>query len=100
MLEFEFWKELGPISEAIQTYQRKNAEFNSRYINPWLGLGNLGEHKDRNLEAVQSYQNAVRIEPNNIQHWLNLGDAQLKLCAYTEAAAAYRKAVELDPYAG
>lgn len=97
MSEYEFWKDIGNISEAIITYQRKNAEFNSRFINPWIGLGNLSGQADQHISA---YKNAADIDPANAQNWVNLGDAQLKASAYQEAAVAYRKAVELEPYAG
>lgn len=36
MSEFEFWKDIGNISDAILSYQKKNAEFNNRFINPWI----------------------------------------------------------------
>jgi len=97
MSEYEFWKDIGNISEAIKTYQRKNAEFNNRYITPWIGLGNLGGQDEHNISA---YKHATDIDPNNARNWISLGDAQLKACIYSEAATAYRKAVELDPYAG
>lgn len=100
MSEFEFWKDIGNISDAILNYQKKNAEFNNRFINPWIRLGNLAEHEDRKDEVMRAYQHATEIDPDNVQNWIDLGDEQLKTGAYDGAVTAYKKAVELSPRAG
>ncbi|MBI5944113.1 MAG: tetratricopeptide repeat protein [Chloroflexi bacterium] len=100
MSEFEFWKDIGNISDAILNYQKKNAEFNNRYINPWLRLGNLAVGEDRSSEIARAYQHAAEIDPYNVQNWIDLGDEHLKLSNWEEAVPAYRKAVELSPRAG
>ena len=41
MSELEFWKDLGNIFDAVLNYQKKNVEFNNRFINPWIRLGNI-----------------------------------------------------------
>lgn len=100
MSEFEFWKDIGNISEAIMNYQKKNAEFNNRFINPWIRLGNMIEREDRSTEIVQAYQHATEVDPVNSRNWIDLGDTQLKAGAYEEAVTAYQKAVELEPKDG
>ncbi len=100
MSEFEFWKDLGNIFDAILNYQKKNVEFNSRFINPWIRLGNVFERQDQHNEAVQAYQHAAEIDPDSAQNWINLGDAQFKNNAYDEAATSYQKAINLDPQSG
>ena len=100
MSEFEFWKDIGNISDAILSYQKKNAEFNNRFINPWIQLGNLIDREDRNVEILQAYQHATEIDPGTARNWIDLADTQLKTGAYEEAVIAYRKAAELAPQAG
>lgn len=48
MSDLEFWKDLGNIFDAVLNYQKKNVEFNNRFINPWIRLGNIFEREDRN----------------------------------------------------
>lgn len=77
MSEFEFWKDIGNISDAILSYQKKNAEFNNRFINPWIQLGNLIDREDRNVEILQAYQHATEIDPGTARNWIDLADTQL-----------------------
>jgi tetratricopeptide (TPR) repeat protein len=100
MSELEFWKDLGNIFDAILNYQKKNVEFNNRFINPWIRLGNIFERQDQNTEAVQAYKHATEIDPASAQNWTDLGDAHFKNGAYDEAAEAYQMAIKLDPEAG
>jgi tetratricopeptide (TPR) repeat protein len=100
MSELEFWKDLGNIFDAVMNYQKKNVEFNSRFINPWIRLGNVFDRQDQANDAIRAYQNATEIDPDTAQNWVELGDAQFKNGEYNEAIEAYRKAVTLDPEAG
>ncbi len=100
MSDYEFWKDLGNIFDAILNYQRKNVEFNNRFINPWIRLGNIFDREDRHKEAIQAYRHATEIDPDNAQNWVDLGDAQFKTGTYDEAIMAYTRAVELDPKSG
>ena len=100
MTDYEFWKDLGNIFTAVLDYQRKNVEFNNRFINPWIRLGNIFETQDRKKEAVDAYRHAAEIDPQNAQCWSDLGDACFRINSYEEAIAAYRTAVSLDPQSG
>lgn len=100
MSDFEFWKDLGNIFEAVLSYQKRNAEFNNQFINPWIRIGNVFDKQDRKREAIDAYRNAVEIDPGNPAHWADLGDACFKAEKYEEAAEAYQQAVNLDPQAG
>jgi tetratricopeptide (TPR) repeat protein len=100
MSEFEFWKDLGNIFDAILNYQKKNVEFNTRFINPWIRLGNVFDRQDQHNEAVQAYQHATEIDPDSAQNWINLGDAHFKNGTYDEAAISYQNAINLDPQSG
>ena len=100
MSELEFWKDLGNIFDAVMNYQKKNVEFNNRFINPWIRLGNVFERQDQANDAVQAYKRATEIDPNTVQNWVELGDAQFKKGEYDQAIEAYSQAVTLDPEAG
>ena len=100
MSELEFWKDLGNIFDAVLDYQKKNVEFNNRFINPWIRLGNIFERQDQTNDAVHAYQRATEIDPDTTQNWVDLGDAQFKKGEYDGAIESYRKAVTLDPEAG
>ena len=100
MSELEFWKDLGNIFDAVMNYQKKNVEFNNRFINPWIRLGNVFERQDQANDAVQAYKRATEIAPDAAENWVELGDAQFKTGEYDQAIEAYSKAVTLDPEAG
>ncbi len=100
MSEYELWNDLDNIFNAIINYQKKNIEFNNRFINPWIRLGNIYGHQNQNKEAVQAYQQATEIDPDTAQNWKDLGDSQFKNGDYLDANSSYKKAISLDPKAG
>ena len=97
MSNYEFWDELGKIFNAVVAYQEKTIEFNKRFINPWIRLGNVFDKQDRNKEAVSAYEKAIEIDPGNAQNWFELGNVHFKMGHYEEAIAAFNKSIELDP---
>lgn len=100
MSNYEFWDELGKIFNAVVAYQEKNIEFNKRFINPWIRLGNVFDKQDRHREAIDAYHKAIEIDPANAQNWSELGNAYFRAEAYDEASDAFHKAIELDPKLG
>ena len=100
MSNYEFWNELGKIFNAVVAYQEKSIEFNKRFINPWIRIGNVFDKQDQYREAVRSYQHAIEIDPSNAENWLELGNAHFAHQAYEDAVEAFQKAIELDPNQG
>lgn len=96
MGSYEFWDELGKIFNAVVAYQEKNIEFNKRFISPWIRLGNVFAKQDQNKEAIEAYQKAIEIAPDNAENWFQLGNVHFKMESYKDAAEAFRKAIELD----
>ena len=92
-----FGTNLGKIFNAVVAYQEKTIEFNKRFINPWIRLGNVFDKQDRNKEAVSAYQKAIEIDPDNAQNWYELGNVHFKMGHYEDAVAAFNKAIELEP---
>ena len=100
MSNYEFWKDLGKIFNAVVAYQEKSIEFNKRFINPWIKIGNVFDTQDRHREAVRALQQAIEIDPDNAQNWLELGSAHFRNEAFDDAITAFQKAIELDPNLG
>jgi len=48
----------------------------------------------RTEEAIQAYQNAIKLAPEQISPWNNLGNLYQKLERHAEALAAFQKAIE------
>jgi len=78
-------------------YQEKTIEFNKRFINPWIRLGNVFDKQDRNEEAICAYQKAIEIDPNNAQNWYELGNIHFRMEKYDEAVDDFNHAIDLDP---
>lgn len=100
MTNYEFWDELSKIFNAVVAYQEKSIEFNKRFINPWIRLGNVFDKQERNREALHAYQKAIEIDPTNAQNWYELGNAYFRMEAYDDAVQAYNKAIELAADSG
>lgn len=100
MNNYEFWNELGNIFDAVLAYQQKTVEFNNRFITPWIRLGNVFDRQDHNKEAIEGFQKATEIDPENAQNWVDLGDSYFKTGAFEDASSSYEKAIALDPRAG
>jgi tetratricopeptide (TPR) repeat protein len=58
-------------------------------------LGALRVYQQRDAEAVQYFERAIAINPNDYLYFLNLGDCQLRLHRYKDAKASYQKAMDL-----
>jgi len=71
-------------------------------INPFdtLSLFNLGIFltKDENyLDAVQVFDNIIKLEPNHARAWYMKGVVLSKIEKYIDAICAFNKAIEIDP---
>ena len=100
MNDYEFWDELGKIFNAVVAYQEKAVEFNKRFINPWIRLGNVFDKQDRNQEAICAFEKALELDPANAQNWYELGNIHFREKNYDKAAEAYNKAIEFGPESG
>ena len=100
MNDYEFWNELGKIFNAVVAYQEKAVEFNNRFINPWIRLGNVFDKEDRNQESIRAYEKALELDPANAQNWYELGNLYFREKDYEKAVEAYNKAIEFAPQSG
>ncbi len=111
---------LGKYAESILLYQKsasllKNKEEKAA---AWNRLGNIYRHLNEYENALNAYQKADEIDPQNAgQHdsmeltslepnsrsaqvWLELGNLFFKSGSYKEAADAYSNTVKIDPSSG
>jgi tetratricopeptide (TPR) repeat protein len=58
-----------------------------------LALYNLRKYN----EAMESYDRAIKIDPNNAYAWYNKGNALYALGEYNEAMESYDRAIKIDP---
>ena len=94
MNTYEFWNEMDKIYDAIVAYQEKTIEFNKRFINPWVKLGNIFD-KQESKESIVAHKNAVEIDPENAQNWYELASACTRSGDFEKSIQAYQKAIEL-----
>ena len=100
MNDYEFWNELGKIFNAVVAYQEKAVEFNDRFINPWIRLGNVFDKQDHNQEAICAYEKALELDSANAQNWYELGNLRFRTKDYGKAVEAYNKSIEFAPESG
>jgi tetratricopeptide (TPR) repeat protein len=72
----------------------QDAKFHAECLN---GLALLKTSQDRMEEAIDAYHQAVRLAPDQIFVWSNLGNLYLRLGKDSEALKAYQKAVQVKP---
>ncbi|MBM9614815.1 serine protease [Desulfobulbus rhabdoformis] len=63
----------------------------------WHSLGYACIQLEQPQEALQAFQETVRIDPSDIDGWSNIGFAQSDLMHFSEAAQAYEQVVSLRP---
>lgn len=62
----------------------------------WLALGHVQE-KSKPEDAVQSFQQAATLQPNDLEPYLSAGPILERLNKIPEAEQAYKHALEIDP---
>jgi tetratricopeptide (TPR) repeat protein len=63
------------------------------WYNKGWALGNQGKY----AEAIQAYDEAIRLDPEDAGPWNDKGSALYNLGKYAEAIQAYDEAIRLDP---
>ncbi len=111
---------LGKFAEAILLYQRSTTllETDMEKAAVWNSLGNMYRHLNDYENALNAYQKADDLDPENAgrrgsmdlsysepnsqnaQVWIELGNLFFKAGSYNEAVGSYEKAVRIDPTSG
>jgi Flp pilus assembly protein TadD len=65
----------------------------------YAGLGAMALAEEKLEEAVEKYQRAAELNPQDPTVHANLGEAFLRMGRFDEAAVEFKKALRLDPQA-
>ncbi len=88
-------KSTGKSSEAMARLQTALALHPSAVL--YNALGSMDEESGRYVEAVQSYQRAVELDPTNEQYYFDLGVEYLIHFTFGPAAEVYRVGTQKFP---
>lgn len=111
---------MGKLAEAILLYQKSASLLQNKdeKAASWNSLGNIYRHLNDYENALNAYQKADELDPqntgkrdqvdlaisgpnsHNAQVWLELGNLFFKSASYLDAAEAYTNAVKMDPTSG
>nr|XP_042896354.1 protein O-mannosyl-transferase Tmtc3 isoform X2 [Parasteatoda tepidariorum] len=80
------------------TLYKSSLAVNQRNGKLYNNMGQVLESMNRHEEALQHYETAKRIEPDDIRSYLNIGRVLTNLHRYREAEEIYRKAQSLMPH--
>jgi tetratricopeptide (TPR) repeat protein len=87
-------------NQAITEFQEAQKAAPEKDPNMHLFWARMGEAYDlagRNDDAINAYQQAVTLKPDNAGYYNNLGNVLARVGKIDEARAAYTKSAELDP---
>ena len=83
----------GEVEKAAQTYELSRQTY-PRDSAPYAQLGFLSADLGNWEKALEEFREALRLEPKNVNHYVNLGIAYTTLNRLDEAEAVYKQAEE------
>ena len=84
---------LESCTKLIETGHGTRNGLSMVYQNRGAAFSNLGEHR----RAIEDYDEAIRLNPNNILAYKNRGSAYLDLSQYQRAVEEFDEAIRRDP---
>ena len=93
------WIEAGSLSEAEKhLYQMETESLPKEQLSEiWFHLGLAFQNNHENARAVNAYQRARELNPQNLQAWFNSGMILHEGGILQAALECYNQAIELDP---
>ena len=79
--------------EGVSASKKRNPQFSEAWLGKCLALGSQGEYD----EAIKSFEEAIRLDPNNALAWNNKGIALGDQGKHDQAIEAFEKAIALNP---
>jgi tetratricopeptide (TPR) repeat protein len=67
-------------------------------LEQWLDVGYAASNERRYEAALDAYEHAIALDPNDAERYSEKGSALFELKRYQEALAAYERSLELDPH--
>ncbi len=86
----------GQLDEAREHYQAAIKQAGGGYPEAFLNLGRMEKGAGRPEQALEAYEQALRLRPDYLAAYNNLGSLYASTGRLAEAEATYRKAIELD----
>jgi tetratricopeptide (TPR) repeat protein len=83
-------------AKALDYYNQSLAA-DPKYIQAWIGKGNVLVRMNRTDEAVSAYDSALALENNMPEVWNSRGKAQMAAGSYTAARDSFDQAILLAP---
>ena len=93
-LQKNYNEAIGEYNKAIAKY--KNEINDKRHSSLYIDLGNVYFQKRDYEKAIEYYQKAFKIDPQNPNSYIEMGNAFLSQNKYDEAVRSYRKAIDID----
>jgi len=87
--------QLGNVDKGI-CYLKKSIEVNSNYAAAHINLGNGFKNINSHKDALNCYNKALHLEPNNPDVYCNKGVVLFQLKEFSKALESYNKAIEID----
>jgi len=84
---------LGRLEECVNAFQKAISISPKASYYSFLGVAYF--YEGRLAEATQAFETAVKKDPNQVQSWVNLGDAYRQSASREKASEAYDRAVAL-----
>ena len=84
-------------SSLRQAYVGLNIKNNFDASMVWVNKGNAFYNQEKFEEAIEAYDEAIRLDPNNEYAWHSKGLALGELDRYNEAIEAYDETIRIDP---
>jgi tetratricopeptide (TPR) repeat protein len=97
-LALVFWREEKNLGDA-EAWVRRATSKAPDFTDAWLALGALSMEMNKNLESIEAFQAAVKVEPENPAAWSGLGNAYGHASYPEKGVDAFRKSLQLDPSA-
>lgn len=87
--------EAGDLPGAAAAFEKAVA-IDSTFFKSVVNLGLMYDEQQNYAKAIEIFEHATRLEPNNPDSWSHLGNSYYSQNNFTKATELYRKALALD----
>lgn len=77
-----------------ESYYRQALRYSPKFVQAWVGLGNVLQNQQRHSEAEECYQEAIAVAPSHPEAHFNLGVSYQRRGLLAEALNSFDNAIE------